>query len=193
MFDIDKRKKMFQYGIFGDMWNGLTGSTDNEAKAIEEANKRLVEAKSNIKSAEQLGQAGRAAAGQAAADKAGIAKKQAKAASMMQNVGKLKSAIAGSSAAADASAQGYSEASENAANREQTAEQQRYNAEKDIASNIVAKGEAEDERTRKNRANLVKAAGDVTEAVGDVASLLKSDGNCKNIKKHTYISKEERK
>lgn len=190
MFDIDKRKKMFQYGIFGDMWNGLTGSTDNEAKAIEEANKRLVEAKSNIKGAEQLAQAGRAAAGQAAADKAGIAKKQAKAASMMQNVGKLKSAIAGSSAAADASAQGYSETAENAANREQTAEQQRYNAEKDIASNVIAKGAAEDERTRKNRANLVKAAGDVTNAA---TTLLTSDGDCKNYKKHTYINKEERK
>lgn len=69
----------------------------------------------NISDAEDLYKKGRAAAGVSAADKAGIAKKQAKAAASMNNASKTMSAIQGAQAATDAVQQGYDTASQNAA------------------------------------------------------------------------------
>ena len=68
-----------------------------------------------LSDAEDLYNKGRAAAGVSAADKAGIAKRQAKAASSMNNASKAMSAIQGAQAATDAVQQGYDTASQNAA------------------------------------------------------------------------------
>ena len=65
----------------------------------------------------------REAAGQAAGDKAGIAKKQAKAASAMQGGSKLLNAINASSAAANAATEGYDEAQSRAMNLEASRQQ----------------------------------------------------------------------
>ena len=65
----------------------------------------------------------REAAGQAAGDKAGIAKKQAKAASAMQGGSRLLNAINASSAAANAATEGYDEAQSRAMNLEATRQQ----------------------------------------------------------------------
>lgn len=68
-----------------------------------------------LSDAEDLYNKGRAAAGVSAADKAGIAKKQAKAAASMNNASKAMSAIQGAQAATDAVQQGYDTTSQNAA------------------------------------------------------------------------------
>lgn len=68
-----------------------------------------------LSDAEDLYNKGRAAAGVSAADKAGIAKKQAKAAASMNNASKAMSAIQGAQAATDAVQQGYDTAAQNAA------------------------------------------------------------------------------
>lgn len=65
----------------------------------------------------------REAAGQAAGDKAAIAKKQAKAASAMQGGSKLLNAINASSAAANAATEGYDEAQNRAMNLEASRQQ----------------------------------------------------------------------
>lgn len=65
----------------------------------------------------------RETAGQAAGDKAAIAKKQAKAASAMQGGSKLLNAINASSAAANAATEGYDEAQNRAMNLEASRQQ----------------------------------------------------------------------
>ena len=65
----------------------------------------------------------RETAGQAAGDKAGIAKKQAKAASAMQGGSRLLNAINASSAAANAATEGYDEAQNRAMNLEASRQQ----------------------------------------------------------------------
>lgn len=83
------------------------GTRKDLEKAGKEAQAQLESAKGDIKSAQQAYTEGRAAAGIAAADKAGIAKKQAMAASKMAGGSKLANAIAGAGAAASASQEGY--------------------------------------------------------------------------------------
>lgn len=88
---------------------GITykGTREELDKASKKTQEQLESAKSDIKSAEQAYTEGRGAAGIAAADKAGIAKKQAMAASKMGGGSKLANAIAGAGAAASASQEGY--------------------------------------------------------------------------------------
>lgn len=78
------------------------------------------------KTAKQHYEAGRETAGMEAADKAGQAKKAAKAAAMMNNAGKMTAAVQGAQAAADAATNGYDEAANTAAAMSQSQE----NAEK---------------------------------------------------------------
>lgn len=89
------------------------------------------------KSAKELYAEGREIAGTAAVDKAGIAKKQAKAASSMAGASKLFGAIQGAQAATDAVQRGYDEAAQNAASMAQSQE----NAEKQ-AEMTKAQGQA---------------------------------------------------
>lgn len=86
-------------------------------KLSSEASKRAQETidATKLSDAEGLYKEGRAAAGVSASDKAGIAKRQAKAAASMNNASKAMSAIQGAQAATDAVQQGYDTASQNAA------------------------------------------------------------------------------
>ena len=116
----------------------------NNAKA--EADKALSEGKTKAqayldaidtsrKSAKELYQEGREIAGMEAADKAGIAKKQAKAAASQAGASKLFSAIQGAQAATDAVQQGYDEAAQAGANMAQSQEEAQKSAEMAKASN----------------------------------------------------------
>lgn len=86
----------------------------NIAKGASEKAAETVDAV-KLSDAEDLYNKGRAAAGVSASDKAGIAKRQAKAAASMNNASKAMSAIQGAQAATDAVQQGYDTASQNAA------------------------------------------------------------------------------
>lgn len=86
-------------------------------KRAQEAAGEAMNTLSSVKlsDAEDLYKKGRAAAGVAAADKAGIAKKQAKAAAAMNNASKTMAAIQGAQAATDAVQSGYDQTAQNAA------------------------------------------------------------------------------
>jgi hypothetical protein len=90
-------------GKFKD-WVGGYDESDNNAYV-----NKAKEATNAVKDTQTLANEGRAAAGIAAADKAGEAKKAAKAAAMQGGGGKLAAATSGANAAANASAQGYAE------------------------------------------------------------------------------------
>lgn len=92
---------------------GQNRATEIAKDAAKDAQKTVDNVK--ISDAEELYNKGRAAAGVAAADKAGIAKRQAKAAASMNNASKAMSAIQGAQATTDAVQQGYDAASQNAA------------------------------------------------------------------------------
>jgi hypothetical protein len=85
-------------------WVGGYDESDNNAYI-----NKAKEATNAVKDTQTLANEGRAAAGVAAADKAGEAKKAAKAAAMQGGGGKLAAATSGANAAANASAQGYAE------------------------------------------------------------------------------------
>lgn len=86
-------------------------STDKARKQIEEAatdyEKSMQDIAANQKSAKELYQQGRETAAMAANDKAGLAMKNAKAASMQQSGSKLLSAIQGAEAANKATQEGF--------------------------------------------------------------------------------------
>lgn len=92
---------------------GQAEATNIAKGAAEKASETVDSVK--LSDAEDLYNKGRAAAGVSAADKAGIAKKQAKAAASMNNASKAMSAIQGAQAATDAVQQGYDTAAQNAA------------------------------------------------------------------------------
>lgn len=87
------------------------GTTDKSAEEIEEAGKayqkQMEDIAKNTKSAKELYQEGKETAAAASNNKAGIAAKNAKAASMMNSGSKLLSAIQGAEAANKASQEGY--------------------------------------------------------------------------------------
>lgn len=85
-------------------WVGGYDNEDNKAYV-----NKAKEATNAVKDTQTLANEGRSAAGIAAADKAGEAKKAAKAAAMQGGGGKLAAATSGANAAANASAQGYAE------------------------------------------------------------------------------------
>lgn len=66
--------------------------------------------------AQQAYNEGRGTAASAASDKAGIAKRQAKAAAMMNGAGKMQAAVQGAQAANDAAVNGFDSTASNAAN-----------------------------------------------------------------------------
>ena len=87
------------------------GTTDESAEEIEEAGKayqkQMNDIAKNTKSAKELYQEGKETAAASANNKAGIAAKNAKAASMMNSGSKLLSAIQSAEAANEASQEGY--------------------------------------------------------------------------------------
>lgn len=116
-------------------WDKLTdwlGFTTKQTDAIRTnaakyAAQVLDEANTTTDDVETLYNKGRGAAGVAANDKAGIAKKQATAAAKMGNASKLQAAIAGANAANDAVQQGYDETANQAAAMEASRQQQQAN------------------------------------------------------------------
>ena len=110
-------------------WLGLsTRQTELiRANAAKYAAKIMDEADTSTDDIETLYNKGRGAAGVAANDKAGIAKKQATAAAKMGNASKLQAALAGANAANDAVQQGYDETANQAAAMEASRQQQQAN------------------------------------------------------------------
>lgn len=165
-------------GLFSGIYEWATGGDTSDA--YEASRNILEERKKNIKGAQQIMNESRAAAGQAAADKAGEAKKAATGAARMANASKLTAATQGAAAASKAASEGYQEAANQAANIEASKEQQLTNIAGEQAKSIT--DEAEGKAKRRQAQN--------TATMSAVASVL-SDGSCKN-KKHSYIPVEKR-
>lgn len=111
-------------------WLGTGTSTDYTKQALllnalnaNKAQEEIDSVDTKTDDVRTLANKGREAAGQAAGDKAGIAKKQAKAASAMQGGSRLLNAINASSAAANAATEGYDEAQQRAMNLEASRQQ----------------------------------------------------------------------
>lgn len=164
-------------GLFNDLYSWATGGDTSDAYTA--SNQILEQRKKNIKGAQQLAQEGRAVAGQAAADKAGQAKKAAVGAAKMANASKLTAATQGAAAAGEAASQGYQDAANTAAALESQKESQLSDLAKQQSENLIQ--QKENEAKRKQSQNQT--------TLGAVASVL-SDGNKK--RKHCYISPEER-
>ena len=117
------------FDSIGD-WFDTGSSTDYTKQALllnalnsQEAQKEIDKVDTKTDDVRTLTNKARETAGQAAGDKAGIAKKQAKAASAMQGGSKLLNAINASSAAANAATEGYDEAQSRAMNLEASRQQ----------------------------------------------------------------------
>lgn len=136
-------------GLFNSIkgaWNTvsdyLSGDDDDDysydSTALDQSYKDAQNYLSNVdtsrKSAQQLYSEGNEAAGQAAGNKAGIAKRQAKAAAMMNGAGKLASAVQGAQAAGDAVSEGYDSTVSNAANLAASQENASKNAQQALAN-----------------------------------------------------------
>lgn len=106
-------------------WFGTGTSTDYTKQAMllnalnaQKAQEEIDSVDTKTDDVRTLSNKAREAAGQAAGDKAGIAKKQAKAASAMQGGSRLMNAINAASAASNAATEGYDEAQQRAMNLE---------------------------------------------------------------------------
>lgn len=106
-------------------WFDNGSSTDYTKQALllnalnaNEAQKEIDKVDTKTDDVRTLANKARETAGQAAGDKAGIAKKQAKAASAMQGGSRLMNAINAASAASNAATEGYDEAQQRAMNLE---------------------------------------------------------------------------
>ena len=111
-------------------WFGTGTSTDYTKQALllnalnaNKAQEEIDSVDTKTDDVRTLANKARETAGQAAGDKAAIAKKQAKAASAMQGGSKLLNAINASSAAANAATEGYDEAQNRAMNLEASRQQ----------------------------------------------------------------------
>ena len=117
------------FDSIGD-WFDNGSSTDYTKQALllnalnaNEAQKEIDSVDTKTDDVRTLSNKAREAAGQAAGDKAGIAKKQAKAASAMQGGSRLMNAINAASAASNAATEGYDEAQSRAMNLEASRQQ----------------------------------------------------------------------
>lgn len=111
-------------------WFDNGSSTDYTKQALllnalnaNEAQKEIDKVDTKTDDVRTLSNKARESAGQAAGDKAGIAKKQAKAASAMQGGSRLMNAINAASAASNAATEGYDEAQSRAMNLEASRQQ----------------------------------------------------------------------
>ena len=117
------------FSKLGD-WFDNGSSTDYTKQALllnalnaNEAQKEIDSVDTKTDDVRTLSNKAREAAGQAAGDKAGIAKKQAKAASAMQGGSRLMNAINAASAASNAATEGYDEAQSRAMHLEASRQQ----------------------------------------------------------------------
>lgn len=92
---------------------------------------------------------GRGVAGQAASDKAGIAKRQAKAAATMNGAGKMQAAVQGAQAATDAAVNGFDSSASNAANMAASQDNAEKSAKQQLAT-TKAQGLAQNAQNEAN-------------------------------------------
>lgn len=151
-----------------------------EEKTDQARAKRAEATKLAQTSVSKLQQEGRAAAGQAASDKAGIAKRQAKATTMQNGGNRLQAATNAASAAQDASTTGYDETSQAMTNAAQAQLQSQINALNNEATALDKEAETSREKSEKRKDRTAQAA----------ASVMKFLSDCR--KKHVYIPKEDR-
>jgi hypothetical protein len=137
---------------------------ENEAtNAMNKAASNAAETLNNAKlsSASDLYKEGREAAGVAAADKAGIAKKEATAAAKMGNASKTMSALAGSQAANDAVSNGYDTTAANAAGLQAGQESTNLNRASAIANAQLEAGKTSANEKMANTSNDWSAIGNL--------------------------------
>lgn len=148
------------------------------SNAAQQSSKYLEEGKSKAqsyldaidtsrKSAKQLYQEGREVAGTAAVDKAGLAKKQAKAASMQAGSGKLFAAIQGAQAATEAAQTGYDEAAQSAAQMAQSQENAQKGSEMTKAQNQANAEMSAAQQQAQNATTLGSAAAGAAQNYGN--------------------------
>lgn len=163
----------------GSFQNKISGAEDD----YNDARKKLAQATElSKKTASDFQTEGRAAAGQAAADKAGQAKKQAKAATMQAGGNRLQAATNAAGAAQAASSEGYdttSNAMTQAAQAQNQAQISSLQAEA-AAKQTEAKSKSEEADKWYDRGAQIASS-----FIGGMAS---SDSR----KKHIYIPKEQR-
>lgn len=142
--------------------NFLPGYSANEnaygSKYYDEALAQIDDIYNNLdttrKTAKQHYEAGRETAGMEAADKAGLAKREAKASAAMNGAGKMTQAVQGAQAASDASREGYDEAANTAASMSQAQE----NAEKQAELNKAQQQASSLLQTAAGKANAAAQA-----------------------------------
>ena len=174
---------------------GDTSGAYKEAERKNAAAQAQLEAAKNIKtkSNEELMKEGQSAAGVAAANKAGEAKKAAKAAATMGGAGRLQSATSAAQAAGEAASSGF---------QDTAAAQSAQAAQKDLAEKQaqidLAKSQA-DLTAQQGQANIAQAESEANRKAGMRQTVLSavgglfSDERVKNFKKHSYIKPEERR
>ena len=174
MWDWKKFKE-----VVNDVISGGAVSAEKAGKELktagEERAKAIEEAGQDIKSAKDLYRAGREMAAQTASDKAGIAKKNAKAAAMQSSNSKLMSALQGAEAANTASQEGFDnqinqsaslEAGQEAAklqNKIQSADA-KYNAAADAANATAEAGKRRSNAFTSWLTGATKAGADITKS-----------------------------
>lgn len=171
---------------FSDTVSGVNDFFTGDRKKENKADELRQQAK-NIKnkSAAEIQNEGRAVAGQAASDKAGIAKRQAKAASMMANGNRLQAATNASSAATNAATEGYDTASQAYSQMAQQSDLQQKEAERQA---LLNQANAQDTRTENQKNRRSQMFNTALSVAGGLAS---SDKNKKSVK-HTYIPADKR-
>lgn len=142
-------------------------SSNKARKEIEEAGAEydaaMKDIAKNTKSAKELYSEGKEVAGAQAGNKAGIAKRNAKAAAMQGSGSKLMSAIQGAQGAVDASTQGFDEGASNAAALAQSQQALQnqlaaQGAEAKYKSKVAAAQERADQANRRVASNASTAA-----------------------------------
>ena len=179
-------------------WFDTSSSTDYTKQALllnalnaQKAQEDIESVDTKTDDVRTLANKARETAGQAAGDKAAIAKKQAKAASAMQGGSKLLNAINASSAAANAVTEGYDEAQSRAMNLEASRQQSdvanrlnkatnkantRMNAMNTQAQMLTGMDAAKDAAKQKDWDRLAKVG---TQA-GEIIAAAYSDEDTKN-------------
>ena len=185
------------FDSIGD-WFDTSSSTDYTKQALlfnalnaQKAQEDIESVDTKTDDVRTLANKARETAGQAAGDKAAIAKKQAKAASAMQGGSKLLNAINASSAAANAATEGYDEAQNRAMNLEASRQQSdvanrlnkannkanaRMNAMNTQAQILTGMDAAKDAAKQKDWDRLAK----VGTQVGEIIAAAYSDADTKD-------------
>jgi hypothetical protein len=136
----------------------------------------------------QLQAEGRAAAGQASSDAAGLAKKSAKAASMQQSGNKMASAANAAAAAGNAAQQGYADTTNAMTNIAAGNEQGDLNRQ---LQSDIANANREENRYQQKKQRQMNMFNSMASLGGTLGGAVLSDETKKKVK-HTYIPVENR-